>query len=240
LDSGGGDVNTAMAIGSIVRKREGQVMARACYSSCVLIFAGGVRRTGPAIFDEPVVGVHRIFFAELRPELTANQVKAQYDSQLNRIRSYLAEMNVSSELISFMQSIDPSDMHILTRKELNLYGLGAQDVIYAERLVAARAEELGISSLEYRAREQRGRIECKDIATRMEPTEAERAEAIRIGISIESVLQATCAQAIEYGTSVEVYRQRSSVVNERCRHYTGQMQQNRCQMHFMVSGRATP
>jgi hypothetical protein len=244
LESSGGDVDTAMAIGSIIRKSEGWVMTRACYSACVLIFAGGVTRTGPAIVDEPVVGVHRIFFAELQPGLTASQVKARYDAQLNRVRSYLAEMNVAPELLSFMQSIEPGDMHVLTQKELNLYGLRTQDAIYAERLVAARSEELGISSLEYRTREQRGNDECKDVAATMkEPTEAERAMATNWGISVDIYRQRSsqveCAMAIHYGTSVDIYRQRSSQVNERCRRYTD-YKQNRCQMHFMTTGRATP
>ena len=241
LESAGGDVDAAMGIGSVVRKREGLVFAGNCNSACVLIFAGGVVRGGAGMFDEPVIGVHRIFFAELQPGHTPKQVKALYDAQLNRVRGYLAEMNVAPELLSFMQSIEPGDMHVLTREELNRYGLRSQDVTYNEFLVAERAGELGISSLEYRRREQRGRDECKDIAgTAMEPTEAEREMAAHWGTSIEIYRQVECAQAFHYGTSLETYRKRSSQANERCRRYTDQTQQNRCQVHFMATGRAVP
>ncbi len=240
LNSLGGDIDTAMAIGAIVRKKEGTVLASACYSSCVLIFAGGVTRGGPGVFGTPVVGVHRMFFSKLRPELSASQVKTEYDSQLKRIRNYLTEMNVLSELLTLMQSIQPEDIHILTREELNRYGLGAQDVIYSERQVAARAEELGISSLEYRSREQRGRDECKNSAAMMQPTDLERSEAKRMDLPIDYVLSSTCALAIHYGISVATYRQRASVVGEKCHHFTEQSKQNRCQVHYMATGNAAP
>jgi hypothetical protein len=240
LDSPGGELDTAMAIGSIVRNKEGTVLTSSCYSACVLIFAGGVRRTGSLAFDEPVVGVHRTFFTELQTGLSTRQVKKLYDSQLNRVRRYLAEMNVAPELLSFMQSIEPGDIHVLTKKELNLYGLGAQDVIYAERSVALQAEELGISSLELRNREQRGRDECVgDAAAQMVPSEAERANAIKFGITIKMMQQVDCKSAIHYGISVETYLQRWSQVNELCRRYP-EKQQGRCENHFMVTGRATP
>jgi hypothetical protein len=241
LESTGGHVDSAIAIGSIVRKHEGVVLAGKCYSACVLIFAGGVIRTGARAFDEPVIGVHRIFFSKLQPGLTVGQVKARYDVQLNRVRKYLAEVNVVPELLSFMQAIEPSDMRILTRDELNRYGLGTQDVTYNEFLVAERAAELGISSFEYRSREQRGREECKNIAESMgESTEFEREMAIRRRITVQVYREVECSMAIRYGTSVETYRQRESQVNERCRHYIDQTQQNRCQMHFMSTGRAAP
>src|ERR1700724_647539 len=45
LDSPGGDVDAAMAIGRMVRKSEGSVSVKGkCYSSCVLIYASGVTR----------------------------------------------------------------------------------------------------------------------------------------------------------------------------------------------------
>jgi len=241
LESPGGDVDAAMGIGSLVRRREGTVFAGRCYSACILIFAGGVVRVGATFLEEPVIGVHRIFFAELPPGLTPSQVKARYDAQLDRVRQYFAEMNVAPELLSYMQSIEPGDMRILKREQLNRYGLRTQDVTYNEFLVAARAAELGISSLEYRRREQRGRDECKDVAgTTTEPTEAERAMAASTGIPVEINRQVDCMLAIHYGTSVEIYRQRSSQVNERCSRYTDQKQQNRCQTHFMATGRAIP
>jgi hypothetical protein len=239
LDSTGGDVDAAMGIGSIIRRSEGLVFAGNCFSACVLIFAGGVVRGGASVFDDPNIGVHRIYFATLSSGLTAGEVKSRYDSQLDRVRVYFAEMNVAPEFLSFMQSIEPSDVRILTRAELNRYGLGSQDVAYNEYLVAERAAELGISSIEYRRREQRGRSECKSaIGVVGEPTELERTKAARSGTSVEINRQVECMQAIRYGISIDIYRRRESQVNEQCRRYAGQKQKNLCTIHFMVTGRA--
>jgi hypothetical protein len=243
LNSPGGDVDAAMRIGAEVRKHDGIVVTDGCYSSCVLIFAAGVIRTGvgAGFGPDPVVGVHRIFFAELQPGLTSNQIKARYDAQLSRIRVYLAKMNVAPEFLSFMQSFKPDDIHILTRQELDAYGLGSNDVVDDERMIADRAEELGISSFEYRKREKRSYEECKnaDVST-MGPTAAERAESAEMGVSTDLLLRSKCALAIHYGISVDLYRQRSTEVSRKCAPYTDQAQNNRCSVHFMATGRAVP
>jgi hypothetical protein len=245
LNSPGGDVDAAIGIGSEVRKHDGIVVTDGCYSSCVLIFAGGVIRCGAeACFGSdpnPVVGVHRIFFGDLPSGLTSDQVKGRYDAQLSRVRNYLAKMNVAPEFLSFMQSIEPDNIHILTRKELDRYGLKSKDVIYDERMIADRAEELGISSLEYRIREKRSYEECKnaDVSSE-EPTEAQRTMAAKTGMSLETMLRSECALAIHYGISVDLYRQRGAEVSDRCRQFSDQTQNNRCEIHFMMTGRAVP
>ena len=245
LKSPGGNVDAALSIGSEVRKHDGIVVTDGCYSSCVLIFAGGVTRTGRGFIDDPVVGVHRIFFADLQAGLTSQQVKTVYDTQLNRIRVYLAKMNVAPELLSFMQSIGPDNVHVLTREELDRYGLGANDVIYNERMVADRAEELGITSLEYRSREKRisdaisgVNSECKDSAA--EPSDSDRALAAKLNSSVDKILQAACASAIRYGIPLELYRRRSADVNVRCSEFSDQTQNRRCDMHYMTTGRPVP
>jgi hypothetical protein len=84
-----------------------------------------------------------------------------------------------------MQSFEPANIHVMTSKELERYGLGATDVIYDERTTADRAGDLGISSLEQRTRSKRSldaatgiSSECKDIE--VEPTEAERSQAAEL------------------------------------------------------------
>lgn len=225
LDSAGGDVDAAISIGRIVRSGEGTVYAAHCYSACVLIFAGGEMRFGWDLFTEPVVGVHRIFFAALQPGLTASQVKTRYDAQLARVRSYLAEMNVAPEIVSFMQSFGPSEMHILTRQELKSFGLD-WDVISNERLVAEKAANLGISSMEYRTRAQRGREQCKDDDAKVK----------------ENILfTGECSFAIYFGIPVELYRARLSQVLERCRRFDGDTnKKNLCQEHFIATGSEAP
>jgi hypothetical protein len=151
LDSVGGEPETAMRIGSLLRQKNGWVMAKRCYSSCVLIFAGGIYRTGYGR-KAPVVGVHRIYFGQLPAELTSDQVKALYDQTLQHIRDYLAKMNVAPELLSYMQSFEPENIHVLSKSELRRFGLGENDPVFMEREVADRAKSMGISSLELRMR----------------------------------------------------------------------------------------
>jgi hypothetical protein len=189
----------------------------------------------------PVIGVHRLFFADLKPGLTSSQVKARYDAELARVRNYLAKMNVAPEFLSFMQSIPPEDVHLMTRKELDRYGLGSEDVIFDERMVADRAEELGISSSEYRSRDQRGQEECRaaDMSAE-EPTREERAMAAKLGVPVETILRGDCATAFHYGISLDLYRKRSAEVSERCKKFVDLTQNSRCETHFMSNGRALP
>jgi hypothetical protein len=151
LDSSGGDPETAMKIGALIRHVDGWVSAKKCYSSCVLIFAGGVYRSGHPE-KGPIVGVHRLYFSRLKSGLTGEQVKLLYETTLKHIRAYLAEMNVAPEFVSFMQSFEPSEIHILSQRELTTYGLGKNDPLYEERYIAGRADAMGISSLELRSR----------------------------------------------------------------------------------------
>jgi hypothetical protein len=52
--------------------------------------------------------------------------------------------------------------------------------------------------------------------------------------------QADCASAFPYGICFELYRRRSAEVNARCSQFSDQTQNNRCDRHFMATGRATP
>ena len=217
------------------------VRTGSCFSACALILAGGVIRVGPTWFDDPVIGVHRIYFAELESGLSSSEVKSRYDAQLARVRKYLAQMNVAPEFLSFMQAVGPENSHVMTHEELTRYGLGPKDVVYDERMTADRAAEFGINSLEYRRRERRGTEECKGISSGMpEPTDAELLEARRSHVSIDILRQAQCSLAIHYGISVSLYLERSAQVTARCSRYTEKTQQNRCHAHFMTSGKAIP
>src|SRR5690606_37979337 len=60
IDSPGGSVNEAIAIGNWLRGSKGLVMVRegaACYSSCVLLVAGAALR-----FLDGEIGIHRPYF----------------------------------------------------------------------------------------------------------------------------------------------------------------------------------
>jgi len=156
LDSSGGDVDTAMAIGRIIRAGDGAVATTtACSSACVLVYAAGVRRAGANL------NVHRVFFSSLKPGLSQTQVKAAYDAELERVRVYLKEMDVAPELMSFMQSFSPEDMHRLTSEEVERFGLGGTDPIYDERKTAAAAALYGLSSYQFREKSIEAKQQCE-------------------------------------------------------------------------------
>jgi hypothetical protein len=233
IDSPGGDVEAAMRIGAHLRKNSGIVAAGKCFSACVLVYAGAVIRSG-----SPAIGVHRLYFAQLEPALTALQVSERYNTQVTRVRDYLAGMNISPELVSYMQSFEPSEVRILTQEQLRQFGLGPQDSAYNEFLIAQRAADMGISSFEYRQREQRGHAECKDVAQQMgDPSDAEVEDAARRSTSAQIYRQAVCGQAILYGIPIELYRYRSREVSNRCRDVREQNANSRCQIRYMATGK---
>ncbi len=161
VDSEGGDIETGMRIGEILRKKEAYVTVRRCNSACVFIYAGAAYREPPT--RRPLVGVHRIFLGDLSADLTPEQVKERYDTILAHIRQYLQRMNIAPEFLSFMQSFEPNEMHILTKAELKRFGFGEIDPIQAERNIAWKAKRIGVASFELRSRYARIQKECDDI-----------------------------------------------------------------------------
>ena len=90
LNSVGGDVATAMAIGRVLRREEKNAVIGAndvCVSACVLILAGATHR---AIFGGKV-GIHRPFVGQ-DSATTAEQQKAQYATIEKSVRQYLRDL----------------------------------------------------------------------------------------------------------------------------------------------------
>jgi hypothetical protein len=160
LDSAGGDVDTALRIGRIMRARGSRAFSDGCYSACVLLYAAGVARVG-GIDDLSEVGVHRIYFAGLDPALTQVEVQRLYAAKLLKVREYLAEMNVAPEFLALMQSAPPEKLMLLTAEELERYGLGETDPVYEERNIAKQAWAHGMSSFEYRQQRNKARLACE-------------------------------------------------------------------------------
>lgn len=193
LNSNGGDVATAMAIGRILRREEKSAVVRAndvCVSACVLVLAGATHR---AIFGGKV-GIHRPFVgqdAALTPELQ----KAQYVTIERSVRQYLSEMNVDSRLYDDMFRISPSNVKYLTSSELRAYGLEGSDPYVEQSYYARRAKDLGISTQELLRRQSQADKKCRQPKTDYGKCYL----AIEIGISDseyarrDSVAQTTCA-----------------------------------------------
>lgn len=151
LDSDGGDVDAAMALGRFVRSKRGKVNVlhtSTCASACVFVLAGGVDR----LVEGPVV-IHRPYRAAAE---TYGYDDAQADFQQRglRIRAYLEEMNVSSSLYEAMLAVPSESGRRLTREELAYYRIGQDDPVWAEERNAAEAKRRGLSMPEYLQRMQ--------------------------------------------------------------------------------------
>lgn len=145
LDSPGGDLNSAMRIGRMIR----EVGARAivprgaeCFSACVFVLAAGTDR-----IVDGTVGIHRPYFL-VAP---GGDVGATL-LEIERIaREYLVEMNVPARLAEDMFSIDPRDMVVLDAERLREYRLVGRDIVAREEAALRMAESLGISRQAYEA-----------------------------------------------------------------------------------------
>jgi hypothetical protein len=158
LNSRGGSVAAAMAIGRILRRERLQAIVPfdgECYSACVLIFAGAVQRTGK-------VGIHRPYLEVSRQEMSAEQVRESYQRMLQEIRSYFCEFNVSEHLADAMLRIEPAKVRLLDDIALADYGLTPTDPIEQETEDLQDAKSWGLSRQEY--------IRRKSIAARMCPS----------------------------------------------------------------------
>lgn len=109
IDSQGGDIDAAMAIGRLLRAKDAKVRVSEisegkCLSSCVLIYASGVIRENDAQWSNLAragigsgIGIHRFYFASLRESATTAEIQASRNMQKERIKAYLSDMNVSNE-----------------------------------------------------------------------------------------------------------------------------------------------
>jgi ATP-dependent protease ClpP protease subunit len=171
INSNGGDVAAAMAIGRLFRKERAWIeVDGVCISACVLILAGAVERV---VSSSGKVGIHRPYLATTpqRP-LTADQVNSAYSAMLGDIRAYLREMNVSERLADAMLATEPERVHMLTQAELVSYGLAGIDSAEQQRRAIANeardvqeANKLGLDRREYTRRKSLGENLCAYTST---------------------------------------------------------------------------
>ena len=162
INSRGGSVVAAMAIGRMLRREHAHLIVDDfCISACVLILAGAVDRQ---IGRSAVVGIHRPYLATTPQQTpTPDQVRKNYAAMLQDIRSYLREMNVSEQLASDMLATPPERVRILTQAELKGYGLAGIDpseqqrrAIENEAWEVYEANQLGLDRREYTRRKSLG------------------------------------------------------------------------------------
>ena len=150
LDSPGGSVNAAIAIGQAIRELNPvQVTVQtpsSCLSSCVLLLAGGVTR---AVYGR--VGIHRPYIDDDRAFTVAGQ-KPSYAGIEKNVKTYLNSVNVPTSLYDAMFRIPPAQVRFLTEQEMQEFNLNEDDPYYKEARDAEQAKKVGLSKSEYQRR----------------------------------------------------------------------------------------
>lgn len=204
LNSVGGDVVAAMALGRILRREDKSAVVGpgdVCISACVLVLAGATHR---ANFGGKV-GIHRPFVGQ-DTATTVEQQKAQYDRIEKAIKTYLHEMNVDVRLYDDMFRISPSNVKYLTEEERRAYGLEDSDPYIEQAYHARRARDLGISTNELLRRQNEAWARCKNRKTDF----------------------GKCYLAIEIGISEKEYARRETVAKSTCAGEPTRVEQVRC------------
>lgn len=117
LDSPGGSVHDALAIGHAVRERGFEtVVAKGalCASSCPLIFAGGIQRLAET---GATLGVHQVFAPDAERQSAADAM-AGAQATTARIQRYLEAMDVDPALWTLAMETPPHRLHYLTPDEM--------------------------------------------------------------------------------------------------------------------------
>jgi hypothetical protein len=160
LDSGGGDVEAAIAAGKIARRFSAHTFVlknASCASACVLIFVGGVFRQGIG-----KIGLHRPFSASYSKSFT--EAAEKHRAIQTAVAQYLSAMNISSRLLDAMDSVPPDEVRWLDMMDdgtrLEELGITGADPVWQDRYDSVMSLNLGISKQEYYAREQRTKAQC--------------------------------------------------------------------------------
>jgi hypothetical protein len=154
LDSRGGDVEAAISISRLLRSRGGYrafvQQGSVCYSACVLLLAGASHRQ-----VEGSVGIHRPYSDTNDKNRSISEIAMEQKRLSAYVKRFLSETNVNSSLYDDMIGIAPHKMKILSRSELERYGLAGDDPVIEQSENEKMANGLGISMQEYLKRKSR-------------------------------------------------------------------------------------
>jgi hypothetical protein len=157
LNSEGGDVDSALAIGRYIRNInlpvksvhfKTEVWGRYhCYSSCVLILAAGSYR-----LTAGKIGIHRPYFVQLDSKYSTEEIRRIRAAMNKNIKEYLVEMDVAESLLDAMLAVPAEQIKVLTDDQLAQYRLTGADANYEEKRTAEDAKKWYLSSAAYRER----------------------------------------------------------------------------------------
>lgn len=150
LDSPGGSVSAAIAIGQAIRAANPASVtvqdSASCVSACVLLLAGGVTRSVSG-----KVGIHRPFIEDDSAFTVAGQKRTYLDIEKS-IKAYLTSVNVPPSLYDIMFRIPPEKVRYLTDREMQEFNLNEDDPYYKEARDAEQATKLNLPKSEYQRR----------------------------------------------------------------------------------------
>lgn len=122
LDSSGGSVSDALAIGRAIRGAGYDTIVESgavCLSACPYLLAGGVERRSA---DGAVIGVHQHYFGE-NTILPAFMAIRDLQRAQASVLDYLSEMGIDLRLMSLALRTPPEEINVLTSDQLSQFGL---------------------------------------------------------------------------------------------------------------------
>ncbi|MFG6083323.1 ATP-dependent Clp protease proteolytic subunit [Paracoccus litorisediminis] len=117
LDSSGGSVSDALAIGDTIRSAGYQTQVETgsvCLSACPYIFAAGVERLADA---GAVIGVHQSYFGKNTLLPTFMAVSDMQQAQAN-VMDYLTRMGVDLRIVIHALRTPPEEIRVLDAEEM--------------------------------------------------------------------------------------------------------------------------
>ncbi|MEO8595373.1 MAG: ATP-dependent Clp protease proteolytic subunit [Candidatus Solibacter sp.] len=148
LDSPGGSVLDAMAIGEIIRTNGYSTIVMypgPCASACVLILASGVIRECVG-----KVAIHRPHFDEkVFAQLSQTEAQAKYAQMGDAVRQYLSRMGMPDTLYTAMLRVSSDDVQYLSEEEIVAYGLEGEDPAWSEWHRAQMIQSMGVEKYAY-------------------------------------------------------------------------------------------
>lgn len=121
IDSEGGDVAAALAMGWTVRHMAMDVYVPTegyCTSACVFVLAGGVRR---GVDIGVTVGVHQ--FSGGAGTATGAQAQSAAQSLSGRILEHMTQMGIDPQLMVLAMQTPPDQLRVLSIDEMRRYRL---------------------------------------------------------------------------------------------------------------------
>jgi len=153
INSPGGNVEAAIKMGAILHADSRAYITVAtdqrCYSACVLVVAGTMRRN-----LHGQIGIHRLYSDSVEPS-SYEEIRANRQAIAKAVRQFLSDVNISPTLYEAMDLIPANQLKILTQREYESFGLIETDPVLDELSSAAGARNLGITREQYNERYSR-------------------------------------------------------------------------------------